>query len=71
MVNKRFVGKSLGHGKKVYGSSGVIYLLFLGPKNKFCLLIVDFAVISAGKTFKGYSEVHKMTKLEIYIYIYR
>ena len=67
MVEKGFVGKSLGLGKNEYGNSGIFYAWFLAPKIKYCLVIVDFGFISAKRTFKGYSEEHRMIKLEEYI----
>ena len=67
LVEKGFVGKSLGQGKNDYGDSGIFYAWFLPPKIKYCLVIDDFGVISAERTFKGYSEEHRMIKLEEYI----
>ena len=34
---------------------------------KYCLVIDDFGIISAKRTFKGYSEEHRMIKLDEYI----
>ena len=67
LVDKGFVGKSLGLGENDYGNSGIFYASFLAPKIKYCLVIDDFGIISAKRTFKGYSEVHRMIKLEEYI----
>ena len=67
LVEKGFVGKSLGLGKNDYGDSGIFYAWFLAPKIKYCLVIDDFGIISAKRTFKGYSEEHRMIKLEEYI----
>ena len=67
LVEKGFVGKSLGLGKNDYGNSGIIYAWFLAPKTKYCLVIDDVGVISAKTTFKGYSEEHKLIKLDEYI----
>ena len=67
LVDKGFVGKSLGLGKNDYGNSGIFYAWFLAPKIKYCLVIDDFGIISAKRTFKGYSEDHRMIKLEEYI----
>ena len=67
LVEKGFVGKSLGLGKNDYGDSGIFYAWFLSPKIKYCLVIDDFGIISAKRTFKGYSEEHRMIKLEEYI----
>ena len=67
LVEKGFVGKSLGLGKNDYGNSGIVYAWFLAPKMKYCLVIDDFGIISAKRTFKGYSEEHRMIKLDEYI----
>ena len=67
LVDKGYVGKSLGLGKNDYGNSGIFYALFLAPKIKYCLVIDDFGVILAKRTFKGYSEEHRMIKLDEYI----
>ena len=67
LVEKGFVGKSLGLCKNDYGNSGIFYAWFLAPKIKYCLVIDDFGVISAKRTFKGHSEEHKMIKLDAYI----
>ena len=67
LIEKEFVGKSLGLSKNDYGNSGIFYAWFLAPKIKYCLVIDDFGIISAKRTFKGYSEEHRMIKLEEYI----
>ena len=67
LVDKGFVGKSLGLGKNDYGNSGIFYAGFLAPKIKYCSVIDDFGIISAKRTFKGYSEEHRMIKLDEYI----
>ena len=67
LVEKGFVGKSLGLGKNDYGNSGIFYAWFLAPKIKYYLVIDDFGIISAKRTFKGYSEEHRMLKLDEYI----
>ena len=67
LIDNGFVGKSLGLGKNDYGDSGIFYAWFLAPKKKYCLVIDDFGVISAKRTFKGYSEEHRMIKLDEYI----
>ena len=67
LVEKGYVGKSLGQGKNDYGDSGIFYAWFLAPKIKYCLVIDDFGIISAKRTFKGYSEEHRMIKLDEYI----
>ena len=67
LLEKGFVGKPLGLGKNDYGESGIFYAWFLAPKIKYCLVIDDFGVISAKRTFKRYSEEHRMIKLNEYI----
>ena len=64
---KGYVGKSLGLGKNDYGNSGIFYAWFLAPKIKYCLVIDDFGIISAKRTFKGHSEEHRLIKLDKYI----
>ena len=67
LVEKGCVGKSLGLGKNDYGNSSIFYAWFLAPKIKFCLVIDDFGIISAKRTFKGYCGEHWMIKLNDYI----
>ena len=67
LVEKGFVGKSLGLGKNEYGNSGIFYAWFLAPKIKYCLVIDDYGIISAKRIFKGYSEEHRLIKVEEYI----
>ena len=67
LVEKGCVGKSLGLGKNDYGNSGIFYAWFLAPKIKYCLVIDDFGIISPKRTFKGYSEEHRLMKLNEYI----
>ena len=67
LVDNGFVGKSLGLGENDCGNSGIFYALFLSPKVEFCLGIDDFGVISAQRMFKGYSEEHRMIKLNEFI----
>ena len=66
-VDKGFVGTSPGLGKNDYGDSGNFYAWFLAPKIKYCLIIDDFGDISAKRNFKGYSEEHRMIKVNEYI----
>ena len=67
LIDNGFIGKSLGLGKNDYGNPGKFHAWFLGPKMN-CLLEKDhFGVISGKRTFKGYSEEHKMIKLDEYI----
>ena len=67
LVEKGYVGKHLGQGKNDYGDSGIFYAWFLALKIKYCSVIDDFGIITAKRTFKGYSEEHRMIKLEEYL----
>ena len=53
---------------KITVNSGSFFW-YLTAKMKYCLLIDDFGVFSAKRTFKGFSEVHKMIKLDEFIYL--
>ena len=64
LVDNGFAGKFLGYGKNDYGNSGIFYAWFLAPKRKYCLVVDDYCVISAKRTFKGYSEEHRVIKLD-------
>ena len=67
LVEKGFVGKSRGLGKLDYVNSGTFHAWFLAPKIKYCLVIDDFCVVLTKTIFKGYSEEHRMKKLDEYI----
>ena len=67
MVDNGFVCNCVGLVKNDSGSSGRFFAWFLAPKIKSCLVIDDFGVISARRTFKGYSEENSMIKLDEYI----
>ena len=67
MVGNGFVGKSFDLGKNDYGNSGIFYAWFLAPKIKYCLVMDDFGVTLAKRISKGYSEEHKLIKLNEYI----
>ena len=67
LVDKGFVGKSLGVSENDYGNSGMFYAWFLAPKIKYCLVIDYFCVLSAKRTFKDYSEEHRMIKLNEFL----
>ena len=41
-----------------YGKSSIFYAWFVALKIKYCLVIDDFGVISAKRTFKRYHEEH-------------
>ena len=49
--------------KNDYGNSFIFYAWFLAPKIKYYLVFDVFVVLSASRTFKGYSEEHRMIKL--------
>ena len=66
-VDNGFVGKSLGLGKIEHGSLAIFPAWFLAPELKYFLVIDDFGVISAKRTYKGYSEYKKMVKVDEYI----
>ena len=67
LVDNGFVGKSLGSGKNENGNSGIFYAWFLAPKIKYCILVDDYCVLSAKRTFEGYSEEQRIRKLNDYI----
>ena len=67
LVDNGFFGKSLSLGKNNYGNSGTFYAWCLAPEVKHCLVIDDCGVISARRTFKGFSDEHTMIKLDEYI----
>ena len=69
LVDNRFVRKSLGLGKNDYGNCGMFYTWFLAPKIKYCLVIVDYGVLPAKRTFESYGEGHRMIKPEKYIWL--
>ena len=60
-VHNGLVGKTLSLSKNDYGNSCINNAWLLSPKIKFCLVIDDFGVNLAKRTFKGYSEEHRMT----------
>ena len=64
---KGYVGKKFGEGKNDYGDSGIFYAWFLAPKIKYCLVINDYGINSGKRTSKGYSEEHRLIKLDEYI----
>ena len=67
LVENGIVGKSLELGKNDYGNSGIFYACFLAPKINYCLVIDDFGVILAKRTFKSYSEEQRMMKVDGFI----
>ena len=59
LVEKGLVGKSFSLCKIDYGDSGIFYAWFLAPKIKYCLVIDDFGVNSAKRTFKGNFQIRR------------
>ena len=67
LVDNGFNGKTFGSDKNDYGNSGIFYAWFPAPMIKYCLVIDNFSVIPAKLTFRGYSEEHRMTKLDDFL----
>ena len=67
MVDIGFVGKSLDLGDIDYGTFVLFYAWFLAPKVKYSLVADDFGFLMAERFFKGYSEEHKMIKLNEFL----
>ena len=63
LAENGFVGISLGLNETEYGNSGTFYAWFLAPKIKYCLVIDNFGVILAKRTFEGFSEEQRNIKL--------
>ena len=61
------VGKSFGISKNDYGNSGIFYARFLAPRKNYWVVTDDFGVISAKRTFKCYSDQHRMLEFIEYI----
>ena len=56
VLNKaNLVGKNLCHGKNDYETGGIFYGLFLAPKTKYCLIIIELGIIQQQITFKGFN----------------
>ena len=66
-MTKEFVVNFFGLGKNDYGNLGIFYGWFPVPKRKYFLVIDDFGVISGKRTFKRYSEEHRIMKFHDYI----
>ena len=66
LVDNGLVGKS-GWGKNEYIESGKFRAWILAANIKYCIVIDHFFVISAKRTFKGYSEEHWMIKMDEYL----
>ena len=54
LKTKDFIGKDLFHSENDYGDAGNIYGLFLCPKVKYCIVLIEMGVLSERTTFKGY-----------------
>ena len=67
LVDNGFVGKTLCLGKNNYIYSDIWYGWFIAPKIKYCLVADDFGVVSPKRTFKGYSEEHRLIKLNEFL----
>ena len=68
-VEKRFwdlldkanlVGEGLCRGTNDYKTGGIFYGLFLAPKIKYCLTIVDYGIIQEHKTFKVFNDSKRL-----------
>ena len=54
------VGERLCRGKKDYKTGGIFYGLYLAPKRKYCLTIIDYGIIQEPKTFKGFNDSKRL-----------
>ena len=54
------VGEELCQGKNDYKTGGIFYGLFLAPKIKYCLTIVDYGIIREHKTFKRFNDSKRL-----------
>ena len=61
MLDKaNLVGKNLCQDKNDYDSGGNFYSLFLAPKIKYCLTIIEFGIIQQHMTFKGFTDSKRL-----------
>ena len=67
LVDDGFVSESPGLGKNEYDNAGIFYAWFEASKIKSCFFIKDYGVISAKRSFKGFSEENRMIKLDDFI----
>ena len=67
LVDNGFFGNFVGLGKKDYSNAGLFYASFLAPKIKFCVFNNDYGLISAKRSFKGFSKENRMIKLDDFI----
>ena len=53
---KGLIGKDLYQSKNDHGKGGILYGLFLAPKNKYCIVMDETGILSQKTTFKGYDQ---------------
>ena len=53
---KGIFGKNIHQSKIDYGKGGILYLLFLAPKIKYCIVNDENGILSQKTTFKGYDQ---------------
>ena len=56
LKTKGLIGKDLYQSKNDYGKGGILYELFLAPKNKYCIVMNENGILSQKTTFKGYDQ---------------
>ena len=54
------VGEGFCQGKNDYKTGGIFCGLFLAPKIKFCLTIVDYGIIQEHKTLKRFNDTKRL-----------
>ena len=69
LFERSSVGECLVLGEN-NGKASRFYAGFLAPKTKFCLVVSDLDVISAKKSFTGFSEEQRMIKLNDFISLF-
>ena len=60
------VDEDLSQGKTDYISGGILYLLFLAPKIKYCLTIDQHRTFQEPKTFKRFTDPERIIKRKQY-----
>ena len=50
------VGKNLCQGKNDYETGGILYVLFLAPKTKYVLTIIEYCINQQDLTFKAFND---------------
>ena len=56
----KLVGKNLCRGKNDFNTGGIFYGLFLAPKIKYCLTIIELGFIEQHMTFKGFNDSKRL-----------